>query len=149
MLKFDLALFNSYVTLKIGARSPKCDQVFIMPHLYIHENLVPIHHLVHEISCTQEIFLPMSMEPSSITICPSKGDKISMRKLHNSRTIYAIFSHHHHHYHHHHHHHHQQQQLQYQNQSYLEDGGHDNNITRQQSEGQPYPPPQISHYFSV
>ena len=35
-------LFCSTVTLKIRTRSPKANQVFIIPQCYIHQNLVPI-----------------------------------------------------------------------------------------------------------
>ena len=41
-------------TLKIRARSPIPNQVFIMSKCYIQSNLVPICTLVHEISYTQE-----------------------------------------------------------------------------------------------
>ena len=45
-LKFDLC--PPAVTLEIRARSPKPNQVFIMPQYYIHANLFPICQLVHE-----------------------------------------------------------------------------------------------------
>ena len=38
------------VTLKISLRSPKPNQLFIMPQCYIHANLVKIRQPVHEIS---------------------------------------------------------------------------------------------------
>ena len=53
-------LFSSAVTLKIRARSLEPNLVFIMPRSYIHANLVPIHPLAHEISCTQESAIPKS-----------------------------------------------------------------------------------------
>ena len=62
LFKFDL--FSSHVTLKIRERSPKHS----VPML----NLVPIHQLVPEISCTQESVIPTQMPTVSApkTICP-------------------------------------------------------------------------------
>ena len=45
--------FSLAVTLKIRSRSPKHIQLFNMSKRYIHENLVKIRPLVHEILCTQ------------------------------------------------------------------------------------------------
>ena len=46
------------LTLKIGSRSPKPNQLFIMSQCYILANLVKIHQQVHEISCKQESVTP-------------------------------------------------------------------------------------------
>ena len=62
------------VTLKIGSRSPKPNQLFIMSQCYILANLVKIHTPVHEIWCKQEsaMLTPMPTPTGSTpkTICP-------------------------------------------------------------------------------
>ena len=47
------------VTLKIRSRSPKPNQLFIMPQCYSHANKLKIHTTVHEISCKQESVMLM------------------------------------------------------------------------------------------
>ena len=66
-------VFSSAVTLKIRARSPNTNQVFIMPQFHIHANLVPIHLLVHEITSTQEkvVLNAEAEETHTKTIPPS------------------------------------------------------------------------------
>ena len=82
-LKSDL--FRTPVTLKFRARSPKSNQIFILPQCYIHANnhLVPIHPLVHGISCCQEsvtltpMLIPMGLAPKTICSPPILcGDSI-------------------------------------------------------------------------
>ena len=46
--------FSTAVTLKIRSRSLKPNHFFILSQCYIHANLIKIHPVVHEISCTQE-----------------------------------------------------------------------------------------------
>ena len=66
-------LFSCTVSLKIGARSLKPYQVFILPQFYIHATLVLICLLVHEISCTHEraTVTPTPMGLVHETICPT------------------------------------------------------------------------------
>ena len=42
------------LSLKIRSRLPKPNQLFIVPHCYIHANLIEIRRLVHEVSCRHE-----------------------------------------------------------------------------------------------
>ena len=49
------------MTLKTKARSPKPNKAFTMSQCYIHDNLVPIQPLVHEISNTEESLRQMPM----------------------------------------------------------------------------------------
>ena len=51
--RFKFGVFRSIVTMKIMARSPKPQHIFIMAQCYIHASLVPIHPVVQEIFCTQ------------------------------------------------------------------------------------------------
>ena len=55
------------VTLKIRARSPNPNQLFIMSQCYIHANLVKIHSPVHEISCKQESVTPTPTPTLTLT----------------------------------------------------------------------------------
>ena len=52
LLKIDLV--NSAATLKISARPPKPNQVFIVPQCYIHANLSQVHLPVHTKYCKQD-----------------------------------------------------------------------------------------------
>ena len=59
------------VTLKIRARSPKPNQLFIMSHRYIQANLVKIRQPVHEISCKQETVTPWPTLVPTLTPMPT------------------------------------------------------------------------------
>ena len=52
--KREFSVFSTAVTLKIGSRSSKSNQLFVMSQLYIHENLIRNKPPVHKIFCIQE-----------------------------------------------------------------------------------------------
>ena len=81
MLKFDQ--FCSTVTLKISTRSPKPNQVFIIHQCFTNENLVPISHLVNEISCSQEsvmLTLTPTQTPTGSIDADTNANRIHTKK---------------------------------------------------------------------
>ena len=69
--------FYTAVTLEIRSRSLKFNKLFFMLQLYIHENLVRLQPLVHNILCTQESVTPAPTPmgsaqkaiPSDVCVC--------------------------------------------------------------------------------